>query len=255
MYIAPTWKLARNKAEEYKCRVGTHASLLMCDPTNNMFKGINTFIIDEVSMMSNEEKNTIINYYDGAKLIFCGDINYQLPFVQAHKKGEHTKFQVIGFDNIMRFDIDYRAKCDQLKDIKIKIREYIDNDIFWICSDMMDKFKKISRDEIKNLYNINDMVLCSSHKKKDEYTTMFKEMKKYYITKTTNKYSCGEILITDEIIPSEFGAELRHAYTVHSIQGETCKTNLFIEAKNMDMRMFYTAISRAQYINQIFIIE
>ena len=99
------------------------------------------------------------------------------------------------------------------------------------------------------------MVLCSSHKKKDEYTNLFKDLKKYYITKTTNKYSCGEILITNEIIPAEFGAELRHAYTVHSIQGETCKTKLFIEAKNMDMRMFYTAVSRAEYINQIFIVQ
>jgi ATP-dependent exoDNAse (exonuclease V) alpha subunit len=220
-----------------------------------MFQGINTFIIDEVSMMSNEEKNIIINYYDNAKLIFCGDINYQLPFVPAHKKGEHTKFTTDGFDNIMRFDIDYRAKCDQLKDIKIKIREYIDNDIYWVTRDMINKFKKISRDELKTCYNINDMVLCSSHKKKDEYTTMFAGLKKYYITKTTNKYSTGEILISDEIIPDEFGAELRHAYTVHSIQGETCKTKLFIEVKNMDMRMFYTAVSRAQFIDQIFIVE
>lgn len=256
MYIAPTWKLARNKAEEYKCKVGTHASLLMCDPTSNMFTDVNVLIIDEVSMMSNEEKTTIMNYYSDRKIIFCGDIDYQLPFVQSHKKGVHTKFTTHGFDNIMRFDIDYRAaKCVELKDMKIKIRNMIDLGDNWVEPELINKFKKISRDEMKSCYNINDMVLCSSHKKKDEYTTMFSHMNKYYITKTTNKYSCGEILITDEVIDKEFGAELRHAYTVHSIQGETCKTNLFIEAKNMDMRMFYTAISRAQYMNQIFIVE
>ena len=269
MYIAPTWKLARNKAEEYCCKVGTHASVIMCDPTNNIFCDSNVMIIDEVSMMSEEEKVKIINYYKNVKLVFCGDIKYQLPFVIAHKKGIHTEFTTHGFDNIMKFDIDYRAKCMDLQNIKNQIRKYIDedkmffvdnikyneeNDIF-INDSLLSKFQHITKEQLCSMYNINDMILCSSHIKKDVYKEVFYNMKKYYITKTTNKYSCGEIIITDDVIDKEFGAELRHAYTVHSIQGETCKTRLFIEAKNMDMRMFYTAVSRAQYINQIFIVN
>ena len=255
MYIAPTWKLARNKAEEYKCKVGTHASLLMCDPTSTLFNGANVLLIDEVSMMSNEEKNIIMKYYHDKKLIFCGDINYQLPFVLQHKKGEHTKFTTDGFDNIMHFDVDHRAKCNDLKQMKIYIRELIDLGVKRVEHDLLNKFKSISHDDIKSKYDIHDMVLCSSHKKKDEYTTLFKDLKKYYITKTTNKYACGEIVITDDVIDKEFGAELRHAYTVHSIQGETCNTNLFIEGHGMDMRMFYTAVSRAKYMDQIFIVQ
>ena len=50
--------------------------------------------------------------------------------------------------------------------------------------------------------------------------------------------------------------EVRHAFTAHSIQGETAYEKLFIESSRMfDARMFYTAISRAKKLSQIFIVE
>ena len=120
--------------------------------------------------------------------------------------------------------------------------------------ELLRKFNSIAEQDLITRYTVNDMVLCCSNKRKDEFRDLLKG-NKYYITKTTNKYSCGDIIITDNEIPAEFFPERRHAFTVHSIQGETCRTNLYISPEIMDMRMFYTAISRAQTYDQIFIIR
>ena len=225
--------------------------------TSNRFKmsqwtKTDVLIIDEVSMMSNEEKNTILGFYRSSKLIFCGDINYQLPFVLAHKKGVHTTFRMEGFDNIMKFDVDYRAKCSTLQNLKTHIRCCIDAGEMYVSNTLMHQFQMVDNTYVYDNYKIDDMILCNSNKKKDVYSDQFKHMEKYYITKSGQKYSCGEIIIGK---PETTDCQIRHAYTVHSIQGETCRTNLYIEATGMDMRMFYTAISRACYMNQIFLIR
>lgn len=254
MYVAPTWKLARNKQEEYGCSVGTHASLLNFDPTNNPFANASVLIIDEVSMMTDEEKTQIIKYYHSHKLIFCGDINHQIPYVTSFKPPKSTVFNMDGLDNIMEFASDYRAKCEKLRDLKELIRDMIDCHVRTPPAELLRKFNSIAETDLVKQYTVHDMVLCCSNKRKDEFRDLLKG-NKYYITKTTNKYSCGDIIITDEDIPKEFFPERRHAFTVHSIQGETCRTNLYISPEIMDMRMFYTAVSRAQTHDQIFIIR
>lgn len=255
MYIAPSWKLARNKAVEYGCRVATHASLLMCDPTNKSFQFSNVLLIDEVSMLTNEAKDKILSFYSGWKIVFCGDIKYQLPFIQTGKEIQ-TEFNSDYIDNIMEFNTDYRATCDTLKSLKHETRNLIDNHEMMTPNWLLDKLQKCA--DIEKMYNIDDMILCQFHKNKDEYTKQFTgkfSKEKYYITETSIKYSCGDIIITDEIIDKQFKPEVRHSFTVHSIQGETCHTKLFIHRARMTLRMFYTAISRAKKYEQIYLIE
>ena len=67
-------------------------------------------------------------------------------------------------------------------------------------------------------------------------------------------YCNGDIVIGDK--PDKCKCEVRHCFTTHSIQGETAHLNLFIDnSKRFDSRMFFTAISRAKTLEQIFIIE
>jgi hypothetical protein len=256
MYIAPSWKLARNKEEEYKCDVATHASLLMCDPTNNKFSYSNVLLIDEVSMLTNEEKQKIMDFYVDWKLIFCGDIKYQLPYIPDKTKVQ-TEFTSSGFDNIMEFHTDYRATCDKLKELKKYTRELIDINLDFTPDTLFNKLQKCG--DIEKTYNIQDMIICRTNKQKDSYKELFLGktlgLEKYYITKTINKYCCGEIIITDKELPSECVPEIRHAFTIHSIQGETCHSKLFIHKDIMTLRMFYTAISRAKKYEQIYLIE
>jgi hypothetical protein len=71
------------------------------------------------------------------------------------------------------------------------------------------------------------------------------------ITNNTRDYSNGEIIIGDP--PGKgVATKLRHGFTIHSIQGETAENKLFIDIRGMtDLKMLYTAISRAQYWDQI----
>ena len=258
VYVAPSWKLARNKADEYGVMVATHSALLNCDPTNYAFKTATTILIDEVSMLTNEEKVAICRGYQYHKLIFAGDINYQIPFVSIFKTGKlfanggPTTFNVDLMENIREFKHDYRAKCPKLGEIKETIRWMIDEGSGWVNQSLLNKFNTVSESELRSRYSIEDMILCNSNNKKDSYSDIVTGViNKYYVTKTNPNRSCGDIVFLPE--PEE-DMEIRHAYTVHSIQGETCRTNLYIRADGMDLRMFYTAVSRAEYFDKIFIV-
>ena len=87
----------------------------------------------------------------------------------------------------------------------------------------------------------------------DTYTEMFGNIEKYYCKENNRLYSNGQIVIGNK---PECKSELRHAYTTHSIQGETAHHKLYIENSQMfNARMFYTALSRAKTLSQIYIIS
>ena len=119
-----------------------------------------------------------------------------------------------------------------------EIKEYIINN-----------FKKIK--DIPN-YSVNDMILTFTNKRKNEFTEMYKHLDKYYITENTQNYSNGEIVLHK---PENTRCELRHAYTTHSIQGETTEHNLYIDITHINYKkMLYTALSRARYYDQIYLL-
>ena len=73
------------------------------------------------------------------------------------------------------------------------------------------------------------------------------------ILDNTLDYSNGQI-VYEKI--KGVKSELRHGYTIHSIQGETAQNKLFIDVEKMrDIRMMYTAFSRAQYLYQLILIK
>ena len=66
------------------------------------------------------------------------------------------------------------------------------------------------------------------------------ELEKYVVTVNTLNHSNGEIVF--EKIPNA-GCEIRHGFTVHSIQGETATNKLYIDVTGIrDLRMLYTAL-------------
>ena len=122
---------------------------------------------------------------------------------------------------------------------------------------MIDEFKRLDRiitkEELSQKYDVKDIILTGTNETKNVYTEMFKHIEKYYCKENNRVYCNGDIIIGEK---PDCKSELRHAYTTHSIQGETAYNNLFIDASKMfDARMFYTALSRAKRLDQIYIIE
>lgn len=245
-YYAPSWKLVRNKQKEMNIHSDTIAKITSTDPSviNRLRMFVSVLIIDEVSMMTEKDKQQIIKNFPDCKIIFCGDIGYQLPPID---KGDEFKIDNM---KIINHNKNYRVKDD-------KFLEILNN-----CRNMMKEGKRIKEYVLENCEKINkdemdydhkkDMIITGTHKQKDYYTNKYKHLEKYFITKSDRVYGRGEIYLekpkTDDYI-------LQHAYTTHSIQGETAEGMLFIDMDDIwENRMIYTMISRARKLEQIKIV-
>jgi hypothetical protein len=249
-YFAPSWKLARKKAEEYNVKVDVWYNLLTDDPERwgAIARNYNVLVIDEVSMMSNESKELIMKRFNRCKIIMCGDIGYQLDNI-----GDGTPFKKELFDYYEEHNTNHRVKCKKLLFLLNKIRKMIASSHVVSSKEIkeyiINNFKKIKK--IEN-YSVNDMILTFTNKRKDEFTEMYKDLEKYYITENTQNYSNGEIILHK---PENTRCELRHAFTTHSIQGETTEHNLYIDITHINYKkMLYTALSRARYYDQIYLL-
>jgi hypothetical protein len=260
LFCPPSWKLARNKEKEENVSVSVWHYITTKDTEilDKILKKYNVLIIDEASMMTEETKKIILEKFKLCKIIFCGDLGYQLPPIE----GEEMTIE--GIEKVEYFNSNYRCKCALLLELLNKCRDMINKQfsLYEINSYIINFFKNnnriIKKKELIKIYDINDMILSSTNKIKDEYTDLFKDkfdMKKIYITSNNRHYSNGEILITNEEIKGVSSQE-RYCYTTHSIQGETAYDKLFIDINQIfDVRMFYTALSRAMYLDQIYLIS
>jgi hypothetical protein len=240
MFASPSHKLNAVKANEYGANVITHQALVS---TNPMCKALyaNVLIIDEVSMMSNEDKEHIMDKFKKIKIIMCGDVGYQLPCIKG------TPFKNEGFVYYNHLTTNHRIKNkdDPLHELLNELRDCIKNNTSYNLNIPLIDEKYL----IEN-YKREDMILTFTNKSKNKYTQLFSQLKKWYIEES-QVHNHGEIFIQDTR-PEGKKVEIRHGFTTHSIQGETATDNLYIDIECMnDPRLFYTAVSRAKSIKQV----
>lgn len=251
LFIAPSWKLARNKKSEYGIDSTTFYHVLCDDPDiwKPLTRNYSTFVVDEISMLSEEQKQKIIKRYPNHKIIFCGDVGYQLPPIQG------SEFDIDCDIPVFHHTKNYRCECDILAKYLLHLRKLIKIGFDSIdCVSIIKKmgFKIHESDSIN--YTVEDMIICYTHKTKDKYTEQFKHLEKYSVLENTRDYSNGQIIIGPK--PEKVRCELRHAYTVHSVQGETAKNKLFIDINKFNsVKMLYTAMSRCRRVEQIVFIK
>ena len=249
MFIAPSWKLARSKAKDYGCEAFPVFYLTAEDPDKwrPIYNKKSTLIIDEISMLSNEDKQLIIKRFDNHKIVFCGDLGYQLPPI-------HGSMFKVGTLAMIEHTTNYRCKCKKLKKILDYLRGSLHSGKIMFNSKEDDYFgiPVLSPSDID--YTVQDLIITPTHKTKDIFTETYTDLDKFVILENTRDYCNGEIIIGEK--PKKVRSERRHAFTIHSIQGETAKTKLFIDLNGMrDIRMFYTALSRAETIDQIILVR
>jgi len=250
LYVAPSWKLSRSKAEEYKIDSSVFHYLITADPEvwKPYLRNYNTFIIDEISMLNNDEKQLILKRFKHHKIIFCGDLGYQLPPVEGYE------FSATDLP-IIKHKKNYRCQCAVLAKVLMNCRKLIEKDLIDIdCKKVLLEFGfEIHKKEDIN-YSVEDLIIAKTHKNKDYYTEKYNSLQKYLVKENTRDYSNGQIVIGNK--PEGVESVLQHAFTIHSIQGETCKDTLFIDINRIKcLRMLYTALSRAKLFSQIKIIE
>jgi len=256
LYVAPSWKLARNKAQEYNIDCSVFHYLITKDPEVWLpnLRNYNTLIIDEISMLNNQDKNLILKRFKHHKIIFCGDLGYQLPPVEGYEFCANNL-------PLFRHKKNYRCKCEILAKVLVNCRKLIERDFIDIdCRKILIDFGFVIHKKEDIDYSLDDLIITKTHKNKDYYTETYKDKattfgkQKYLVKENTRDYSNGQIVIGEK--PYGVDSVLQHAFTIHSIQGETCKDTLFIDINRIKcLRMLYTALSRAKLFSQIKIIE
>ena len=114
------------------------------------------------------------------------------------------------------------------------------------------KNKLVDKENID--YNMEDYIITNTHKKKDGYSEKYKDMKKYYVKQNSRDFCNGQIIFNEK--PKGVSSEIRHGFTIHSLQGETAENKLFIDINGItSLKMLYTAISRVKYWNQLVFIK
>lgn len=157
---------------------------------------------------------------------------------------------------------------------------------------VLQKYKSISQEELYSKYELHDMVLTSCVSEPSPYVKEYNDLlqhkhmplQKYRCMSNTNESCNGDVVIAaaddkkdknnsiicdeDEMDqdflvllkaappPPKCEYEIRHADTIHSIQGQTSYHNLYIDPRNMfSFEHWYTALSRAQYWENVYIVN
>jgi len=230
-------------------------------------------IVDELTMLNNDDIDLIIKTYRYSRIFFIGDVSndgrpYQTTF-------QTQKFNLSKIKSIITYTDDRRSKCEKLKSLKLELRKIRDRNIseadqkFSIFKLIKSLFPIMKLSEIKDIYNVNDWVLCStkegdnSRAKKinsviegEKYRVISHSKKDVFNRLNNNEsYLNGDWIIGDKPnIPSS-RYEKTNASTIHSIQGLTVEENkkIFIDLNNsFDVNLTYTAISRARNVNQLY---
>ena len=253
LYAAPTHKLTRAKHAEHGCRSVVWARLCSPNPEKwySLHKFYNVIVVDEVSMMTKEMQLMIITRFPNHRIIFCGDM-CQLPPYSTDGT------PVIAFDASLCHTIKHTenhrvVKGDLLLSLLNKMRDNID--VPGYARSIGREFRQISVKDMVEMYNSNDMLLCYANVLKDRLTSVLKVDKtaKWIVTDKNAKYCNGDIVIGDKPAAT---CEIRHAFTVHSVQGETVDSKLFVHAETLcDNNLAYTAFSRARAFNQIYVVS
>lgn len=273
LYVAPSYKLTRDKELEYKCNTSVLAKCLSDNHNKDIQKYYNTILFDEASMISECDKRQLLKIFYNLKLVFAGDIGFQLPPISGEEMG------MDGIENVTTFTENYRFTCPKQLNICNQVRELIrqlpDKDILNCLrmleldnaqkSELIDSYKKscTSKEDINEFvvsqyenisepadYKPTDIILCSKTKcngkicKKGPSADCDCSKTNYCLQWTkrfgNNKWKCLENVRDysngDVIIAAEKPKgkwEARHGFTIHSVQGSTYEETIYIDSRRL----------------------
>lgn len=282
LYVAGMWRLICEKMNDYQVGGLSIHQLIgeNCESYLTTHKPPARVIIDEVNMIDHEWIERVIELLPYSQIILCGDVEFEnntTNYYQCSLK------DVKIYDNFQKFQIkqftkNYRCKDDELLNRLINLRNKMkesDFDVNEITKYVRKEFKdrQITEEELIKKYNYKtDWVLCSTTDEENcktipqtKYYTELLKGKKYLCVKHNShdiykKLNGEKICLRGEIITDINNTtkkyEQRDAFTIHSFQGLTIKNgNLYVDTNRIFCpRQLYTALSRVEYLNQIFIL-
>lgn len=226
-------------------------------------------VIDEITLISEETILEIQKLYPDKIIILIGDVDedgfyYQcsLDIMENFKviNPSNHNIQVIKYTKNYRFTQELNNKLDELRNEMRTISQKFKPDIIRkkkISEFVENKFKSCfyKKEQIK--FNKNDMGIACLQESKINF-----KYTKYFLNEDNKKYVVEKTRILSNIFKGnetdEKNGELRLFSTIHATQGKTCPIGnnvIIIIDKYFDFNLYYTALSRAKTLNQIYIIK
>jgi hypothetical protein len=286
MYIASSWKLITEKIKEYDCKGMTYHQLLGigCDSYLDKHRPPKRILLDEITQLDISIIDMLIEKAPYSQIFLAGDVDehgyYQCEFKDV-KVLNINAFKQKYKCSLITFTKNYRCKDPELQKILLQTRDIMRESNFdttKITNHIKKVFEKqfIKVKDLKKMYcyksdwvlvsitNGSDSqtayytnllkgnkYLCVSHRPSDVSNSLFNPEKQTYLI--------GYIVIDPpqaEKTSTRF--QQRDAFTIHSFQGITIRSpqKLFIDINDIFCpRQLYTAISRVEYLNQIYFIN
>ena len=268
MYFGPSHNLRADKQSEYP-HVPTmcwQALFSLCPEVIRRFSRQNVWIVDECSMLLKTAQLGIMALAEelGVKVIFLGDPGYQAaPVPQLDKTtGECNKeeFDVSHFTegvNLQTLTVNYRFKCDILASFALELRRLICEKASYLEGHRFVRehplIRRVNLDEVRSTYALGDWILVRTHVIGEMYTALFPHLERYHVTVNSKNHFKGSIVFE---VPDVKHIRT-HASTMHAVQGITVRRprKLFIDmSRPMELRVLYTALSRPETFDQIYLI-
>jgi hypothetical protein len=274
IYIAPSWCLALDKYKEYGIKVQTIHQMIgkNCEAYHLRFGMPPVMFVDEITMVSVDWLEQLRRLYPYTLLILMGDytrdgFRHQIRPVEFNPQKAiqslMSKFRIV--ENTE----DYRAKDSRLKHVKLLLRQKAVEtqdcrQVNKYGAELMAD-RVITRSEALRMMNRNDWVISSKHDDCDWWLEKCPENIRYLCERSNSgtvihrRFAGENIPVNGEILSEKVDDTCveKVAFTIHSFQGKTIESDkLFIVMDDMfDYAMFYTAISRVRYYNQIYLVK
>jgi len=255
LYSGPSHKLCASKRLEYGVDAAPHKSLMTMNPKWRRFQHYSIILIDECSTLTEDDQEFIRTRYPHAMIIYAGD-PCQVPHFDVPGARVRLPFNKHKCDRTHELTHNWRCTCPLLLNVLQNLRDEIK--VRGAGSRIARAvFPTLELEALLTDYDPkHDMILCHSNDVKDAITRFMQAAgkdPKFMVLKKTGKFYNGDIVHQlEEPLEVDKNCELRHGFTVHSVQGETVEGNVFaaLEATS-DNRVLYTLVSRARRLSQI----
>jgi len=244
LYVSPSHILGQDVHNKYGAKYTTIHKLIGidCRPYCEEFRVPPVIFVDEITQIDASWVSKVFELYPSSLILLAGDIDASGRWYQCRSGGGdewNTIWKPDGVDVIEYLD-DRRSRDDELKELKIKIRNVmrkcdLENGLY-----EMEEWAKRELPISEFNFVPGDTCIAGTHR------TNEKLLEKGIVS---GYYKKGGYVSNVEL--PEY--KKRGSFTIHSYQGKTIETgNIWIFIDDLfEYAMLYTAVSRAVNYSQI----
>lgn len=275
LYSAPMWSANIDFKNNFGCNmVMPYQSVLGVGCEAFLDKGgcfsPATIFWDEATMLPETHKMLALKVSPHIRQIYAGDFDtLGRPFQTVLCANSAECLSVIGMPRV-DFLTDWRCiSGDPLVGIKVAMREIMFNH-YGDTKRLVDYVRSVIRSVpvkfVIDTYTLNDWVLAGTHVNCNEWTTALwaRGLHKWRINDKGNRCEVMKALagkeayVTGTIVLKEIEGRCipSHAFTIHSVQGKTVASKIFIDMRSVTFNycLLYTAVSRARSLSQLYLV-